>query len=89
MTKDILKRLESWQFMCKVQDSAHSTGHCEILDSYLKQHHQHHILGAHFHAEPQSQAKAYKVDRLFSPNSGIKLTASGVTDSTALFCGAR
>ena len=62
------------------------TAHCEILGTFLQQHHQHPIFQAHFHAEPQGQAQAKKVDRLSSPNLGSELTVSGVTDITALLC---
>ena len=60
--------------------------HCEILGSYLQQHHQHPIFRAYFHAEPQGQAQTKKVDRLYIPNSGSELTVSGLTDITASIC---
>ena len=66
-----------------------SQSHCEILGSYLHQHHQHHILRPNLHAESQSQAKGKKVEGLSSPNSASKLIASGVTDITALLFRAR
>ena len=32
--------------------------HCEILGSYLQQHHQHHVVRAQFEVEPPSWAQA-------------------------------
>ena len=58
--------------------------HNEILGSYLKQHHQHHIFRAHFQAEPQSQAQAKKEDRLYKTYFRSKLTVSRVPDNIAL-----
>ena len=56
---------------------------CEILGSYLQQHHQHPIFRAHFHAEPQGKAQTKKEDGLYIPNSKSELTVSGLTDITA------
>ena len=58
--------------------------HCEILSYYLQQHQQHHVFRAYFEADPKSQAKANK-DKIFAGHiSRSKLTASGVTDNSAL-----
>ena len=62
---------------------------CEILGSYLQQHHQHHVFRAHFEAEPHSQAEANKWQRIFCLISMSKLTDSVVTDNTSLPCSAR
>ena len=66
-----------------------STSHCEILGSYLQQHHQHLIFRDNFHAEPQGRAQAKTIDRLSSPNSWSELTVSGVTEIAALLSFAR
>ena len=57
--------------------------HCEILGSYLQQHHQHPIFSTHFHADPQGQAQTKKVVGLSIPNPESELTVSGLTDITA------
>ena len=62
--------------------------HCEILGSYLQQHHQHHVFRAQFWADPHSQTEANKEEILSCWISRYKLTASGVTDITSLPCSA-
>ena len=74
---------------CDIMSKIWSYNHCEILGSYLQQLYQHHVSTAQFEAEPHSQEKANKWQRISFLISRSKLTNSVLTDNISLPCSAR
>ena len=72
-----------------VTKKAYFDQHCDILGSYLQQHHQHHVVRAQFEVELPRWTEAVKGLGLYGEIVRSELAAAGATENTALPCNTR